>query len=59
MAAVRGYIVQQTREVTVRAESPTAAIALAAEPLSSTDQDNRDNHNPVPIETEITARASF
>lgn len=55
MPAVRNYIVRQTREVEVKASSPTDAIKEAEVSLSMCNEDNRDNQHPIPVETDIAA----
>lgn len=59
MPAVRTYIVRQEREIKVTAMSPTDAIKLAEEPFSMSEQDNKDNGNPVPVEVDISAIREF
>jgi hypothetical protein len=59
MPAVREYIVRQTREVKIKAASPTDAVQLAVIPFSMSEKDNRDNNHPVPVEVDVSASPEF
>lgn len=59
MPAVHSYVVRQQREIKVTAASPTDAIKTAEVPLSMSDEDNRENGHPIPVETSIAVLGPF